>query len=574
MPRHYIFSLQLVFLLLTGGVAGAQEITSGWDYHFPLEIKPKVSGSFGEIRSNHFHSGLDLATQGKTGLPVFAAETGYVSRIAVSAGGFGKALYIDHPSGYTTVYAHLESFSPVLDSLVLALQYQEESFEINKYLKPGDFMVERGEVIAYSGNSGSSGGPHLHFEVRITEGQKPIDPLAFSTPVKDDVRPHITGIKLYPLSAGATINGQKQPVYYPAVFYDGAFHLKHNPDIRATGTIGVGIDVLDYYTGSWRKCGVHSIGLKVNEEPVFSSVMDGFFFHDTRFVNSHIDYSDKMISGRTIQKSFVDPYNHINLYEFNAQRGKIVVEPGSDFQFDYLVKDISGNGSSLCFSVEGDRFLASGPVADQVGIFIDADAPYFYEESGHKVSMEKGTFYEDISGFVGVRESFISESGTVFSIFDKTIPVHNGFEIRFPLPDSTETNGLCGAVLDGNLMPQFAGGKADGSEFVINSRLCGDFLLVRDSVAPLLYLKNPPVQNKYSNREKMVVRMEDDFSGIAQFAGYINDQWVLFEYDAKNNQLTCFFDKVPFLVKGNHSLRIEVADNAGNVELLETNFRY
>lgn len=574
MLKQYIFSIQLFILLLIAGLAGAQSINGEWNYRFPLEIKPKVSGSFGEIRSNHFHSGLDITTHGKTGLPVFAADDGYVSRIAVSSGGFGKALYIDHPSGYTTVYAHLESFSPVLDSLVLALQYKEESFDINEYLKSGEFTVERGDVVAYSGNSGSSGGPHLHFEVRVTEGQKPVDPLAFPTPVKDNVRPHIAGIKIYPLDPGATINGEKEPVYYPAVFYDGAFHLKHSPDIKATGTIGVGIEVLDYYTGSWRKCGVHSIGLKVNEEPAFSSVMDGFFFHDTRFVNSHIDYSDKMTSGRTIQKSFVDPYNQIDLYEFNAQRGKIDVEPGKDFQFDYLVKDISGNSSSLRFSVEGNQFLASGPVTETPPVFIDAGAPFSYEEANHSVSMEKGTFYEDVTGAIGVRESFISESGTVFSIFDKTIPVHNGFEIRFPLPDSIETNGLCGAVLDGNLKPQYAGGSVDGSDFVINSRLFGDFLLVRDSVAPLLYLKNPPVDNNYSNRDKMVVRMEDDFSGVSQFAGYIDDQWALFEYDAKNNELICVFDRVPFLERGVHQLKIEVTDNAGNEELLETGFTY
>lgn len=574
MQKPYIFLSYILLLLLWSGTLAAQPSAVNWEFHFPLEIYPKVSGSFGEIRSNHFHSGLDITTHGKTGLPVFSADDGFVSRISVSPGGFGKALYIDHPSGYTTVYAHLESFSPVLDSLVLALQYQNESFSVNEYLASGQYPVNRGEVVAFSGNSGSSGGPHLHFEVRVTDGQKPIDPLAFSTPVRDNVRPHISGIKLYPLSPEATINGLPQSQYYPAVFYDGAFHLKNSPDIKATGTIGVGIEVLDYYTGSWRKCGIHSIDLTANNDSAFSYAMDGFYFHDTRFVNSHIDYAEKMTSGRTIQKSFVEPCNSIDLYKFNAQRGKISLEPGVDLQFSYLVKDITGNTSALNFRVEGDRFLSADSRVESSQLFVEAGRPFFFEQEGHSVKMEQGTFYSDVRGDIHVRESFISESGTVFSVFDKTIPVHNGFEIRFPLPDSMETSGLCGAVLDGNLKPQYSGGEVIGSEFVINSRICGDFLLVKDTLAPVLYLKNQPYQNNYKNRKKMVVRLEDDFSGIAGYNCFINDQWALFEHDAKNNELICYFDKVPFLTKGTHNLSIEVSDNAGNKDVLETSFSY
>ncbi|WP_291854782.1 M23 family metallopeptidase [Marinilabilia sp.] len=574
MQKLNIFLSYILLFLLSGITIAAQPPAEKWEYHFPLEINPKVSGSFGEIRSNHFHSGLDITTQGKTGLPVFSADDGFVSRISVSSGGFGKALYIDHPSGYTTVYAHLESFSPVLDSLVLALQYQNESFSVNKYLAPGQYPVNRGEVVAFSGNSGSSGGPHLHFEVRVTEGQKPIDPLVFSTPVRDNVRPHISGIKVYPLSRGASINGLHQPQYYPAVFYDGAFHLKNSPDIKATGTIGVGIEVLDYYSGSWRKCGIHSIDLTANGDSVFSYIMDGFYFHDTRFVNSHIDYAEKMTSGRSIQKSFVEQYNSIDLYEFNAQRGKITMEPGVVSQFSYLVKDVTGNYSSLNFQIEGDRFLSADSGAESSQQHIDAGSPFFFEQTGHLVIMKQGTFYTDVTGQIYVRESFISESGSVFSVLDKTIPVHNGFEIRFPLSDSIETSGLCGAVLDGNLKPQYAGGEVVGSEFVINSRVCGDFLLVKDTLAPVLYLKNQPYHNNYMSRKRMIVRLKDDFSGIAGYNCSIDDQWALFEYDAKNNELICYFEKVPFLTKGTHILSIEVSDNAGNKEVLETSFSF
>lgn len=574
MQRQYIFTFQLIFLLFASAIAAGQKNAPEWKYHFPLDIAPKVSGSFGEIRSNHFHSGLDITTHGKTGLPVYAADDGYVSRIAASPFGFGKAVYIDHPSGYTTVYAHLESFSNVLDSLVLALQYQQQSFTINEYLEPGTFRVKRGEVIAYSGNSGSSGGPHLHFEVRLSEGQKPVDPLSFPTPVKDDVRPHIAGIKLYPLSRGATINGEHQSKYLPVVFYDGAFHLKHNPKIQATGTIGVGVDVIDYFSNSWRKCGIHSIDLKVNNQETYAFVMNGFFFHDTRFVNSHIDYAEKMESGRTTQKSFVDPYNHVDLYNFNEERGKIRMEPGKNFFFSYEIRDIAGNRSSLQFNIEGDRFLSETTEIDSCALVIDAGNSFFFEKNQHSVAIEPETFYEDIRGEISVRKSFISESGTVFSVLDKTIPVHKSFKVMFPLSDSISLDGLCGAVLDGNLKPQFAGGEVQGEDFVMESRICGDFLLVRDTVAPVLYLRNQPFQNNYTNRSRMLVRLEDDFSGIARYDCFIDGQWALFEYDPGQNELICDFENVPFLEKGNHQILIEATDNAGNKEILETSFSY
>jgi hypothetical protein len=355
--RHNILVFQICFLfsLIFSLNLHAQQAPVVWDYHFPLDIEPKVSGSFGEIRSNHFHSGVDLAIDGQSGWPVFSADTGFVSRVAVSPVGFGKALYIEHPSGYTTVYAHLDGFSAGIDSVVMDLQYRNESFSLQHYFKPGEIRVARGEIIGYSGNSGSSGGSHLHFEVRETEEQRPIDPLMFKTPVKDDTRPHIVGVKVFPLSKGATVNGGEEPYFFPAVFYDGAFHLKHNPRIQASGEIGVGVEVIDYYSGSWRKCGVHSINLELNGAPLYNYTMDGFYFRDTRYLNSHIDFSGKALTSRTIQKSFVDPYNKLDVYTVDRRRGKVAMRSGDIYKFSYSIKDISGNVSILEFNILGNE---------------------------------------------------------------------------------------------------------------------------------------------------------------------------------------------------------------------------
>jgi len=576
MKKIVILTIQFLLIWSAGGQKVSGQAPASWEYHFPLDITPKVSGSFGEIRSNHFHSGLDLTTRGKTGLPVFAAESGHVSRVSVSPGGFGKALYVDHPDGYTTVYAHLKKFSPHIDSVVTSLHYQHESFSLNATFDEGELPVNRGEVIGYSGNSGSSGGPHLHFEVRETKGQRPLDPLAFPNPVEDDMRPQIEGIMVYPLSADAVINGKHEPKYYPCVFYDGAFHLKHNPAISAGGKIGIGIEVVDYYSGSWRKCGVHSIDLTMDGQPLYNYTMDGFYFRNTRYINSHIDYAEKKKNHRTIQKSFVDPYNPHELYQVGPDRGEVIPLEDKTHKFEYTVKDISGNKSNLRFRINGvspqlsEDYEKSGNLT-----MIDPSRPYSYEEEGHSVSFPSGSFYRDIPVNFNVRESDESLSGTVFSVLDETIPVHKRYEIRIPIPSELETEGLCGAVLPEKGEPEYAGGEADSTHFVIESRSGGDYILVRDTVPPQIKIKNKPSGMDYSRRDQLVVKLKDDFSGIDKYNATINGKWALFEYDAKDDRIICYFDKVPFLQPGNeYELMIEATDQAGNNEKLKTRFRY
>lgn len=577
MYRVYVIRLSLIVLIFLSGLnAFSQTDTLHWDYLFPLDNKIVVSGSFGELRTNHFHSGVDLSTQGKIGLPVYAIDTGYVSRISVSPYGFGKALYVAHPSGYTSVYAHLNSFVGEIDSVVTALQYQKESFSINHYFEPGEITVNRGEVVAYTGNTGSSDGPHLHFEIRETEQQRPMDPLLFPNPVKDDVRPHIAGIKIYPLSEDARINGKPIAKYYPAVFYDGAFHLKHQPRITASGIIGVGIEVVDYYSGSWRKCGVHSIDLKVNGQPLYFYKIDRFFYHNTRYLNSHIDYAEKIKSGRLIQKSFVDPYNYNDVYRIDDRRGEVEMFEGEEKHFLYTVKDVSGNESKLSFRIMGEKASPVQSSSKQTPkLRIDASLPFSYEEKNHKVIFEPESFYRNINGDISVRESFVSLSGTAISVLDKTIPIHKTFEIKIPIDTGQiSVKGLCGAKIGGNQKLEYAGGSIEGTYFVIKTRECGEYLITRDTIAPQISVKNPPAKMDYKQRNKILVQLKDDFSGIASYKATIDGRWSLFEYDAKKHLLIGYLEKIPFLETGAHVLILEAEDGAGNNSKIEINFSY
>ena len=576
--KNYIgrIAKSVAFIVISGFVTINGQAPAPWNYHFPLDITPKVSGSFGELRSNHFHSGLDLATRGKTGFPVFAAESGYVSRISVSPGGFGKALYITHPNGYTTVYAHLNQFNHAVDSALTALQYKKESFSVNAYFESGEYPVSRGEIIGFSGNSGSSGGPHLHFEVRQTRGQKPLDPLAFPNPVKDDIRPQIKGIKIYPLSDDALINGKHEARYFPCVFYDGAFHLKHAPRISAGGRIGVGIEVIDYYSGSWRPCGVHSIDLKINGQPHYNYTMDGFYFRDTRYLNSHIDYAEEVKHNRAIQKSFVDPFNKIDLYDVGAHRGEVLISDSGQYEFRYAVQDITGNISDLTFRIAGvpPVKLTHGNKPPKQAL-IDPAVPYSYEEDGYTVSFPAESFYRSVRPEFEVKKSKQSLTGKVFSVLDETIPIHKRYEIKIPIPMPLDKKGLCGAKISDNGKPVYAGGQVEDMHYVIRSRSGGDYILVKDTVPPKIKIRNKPAGMDYSRRKEMIAILKDDFSGIDEFEGRINGKWTLFEYDAKNDRIICKFDKVPFLEKEKeYELLIEATDQAGNIDRLETRFRY
>src|SRR5690554_6952734 len=228
------------------------------EYTSPVKIPIFLSGSFAELRANHFHSGIDIKTQGVTGKPVYSVADGYISRIVVSPAGFGQALYIDHPNGTTSVYGHLESFRDDIAQYVKNIQYERESFRIDLQVPKDHFPVKQNEFVARSGNTGSSGGPHLHFEIRDTPTEEPLNPLHYSFPVKDNVPPGLYSLMVVPLNEFGHVDFQVQKKIYPLVYVNGKYQIRNNPVIRAYGLIGFGIQANDFFDGSNNRCGVYS----------------------------------------------------------------------------------------------------------------------------------------------------------------------------------------------------------------------------------------------------------------------------------------------------------------------------
>ena len=287
MKLSFVFILSIFSCLLT-----AQENHYPQNYfRSPMDIPIYLAGNFGELRTNHFHAGIDIKTQGVEGKKIYAAADGYVSRIKVQHGGYGKVVYIDHPNGYTTAYAHLKAFSTKIDSFAKKEQYKNQSFTFNWYPEPNQIPIKKGEVIALSGNTGRSGGPHLHYEIRETKSEHPLNVLLFGMQIKDNIKPIIRGIRIYPLDNQSTVNGQPKALYFKATNTPSGNTLNVVPVVSKK--IGFGIETLDKINGSGNRCGIYRIQLKIDGKIVFEQKMDKVPFNESRYLNAHTDYHYK-----------------------------------------------------------------------------------------------------------------------------------------------------------------------------------------------------------------------------------------------------------------------------------------
>ncbi|ASB47742.1 M23 family metallopeptidase [Alkalitalea saponilacus] len=571
-----LFLIIISALYISPTLSRAQYNYPRWDFHMPLDIDLVVSGSFGELRGSHFHSGVDFTTHGKTGLPIYSIDDGYVFRIAVSPVGFGKAIYVNHPNGFSSVYAHAEWFSKSIEEIVTNIQYEKESFAIDESFAPGEIPVKRGQIIAYSGNSGSSGGPHLHFEIRETDTQKPINVHFFDFPVKDDVPPHIEAVVIYPLNEQSRVNGKSEPLYLPVVFHSGRFHLRGNPRVEASGQIGVGIETLDYFTGSWRKCSVYSIQLIVDEQPWFKSRLDGFLFSQTRYLNSHIDFKRRRTHRQVIQKSFLDENNQLDIYQTGASRGVVAMTSGESRQFHYRVKDAAGNLSQLIFNIHGTNPPRIPEVSAAPKMETLHPASAWSDSFGDfGVSFPANSFYSRVKADFNVIPNPGVGIGQHFSVLNENVPIHQFFEITIPIPHQyLNHQRLTAARVGNNGSLIYAGGTRRGNQMVVRTRDAGTYCLTTDETPPTLRLLNIPAGRNYSNRDAIRVDIRDNFSGIASYRATINGEWALFEYDPKNNLLIGFFDKFRINKGQRHTLEIVATDNVGNETRLSTDFIY
>ena len=536
-------------------------------FQSPLDIPVHPSGTFGELRSNHFHAGLDYRTNQKTGLPVHAAASGYVSRIKVSSYGYGTALYINHPNGYTTVYGHLSAYAPKIDDVVRAAQYRNQSFDIQLFFKPGEIPVEKGEVVALSGNTGGSGGPHLHFEYRDTKTSKIINPLHFGLRklMKDNSAPNLYGLRIYPLTDETVINGGNEPVGVKYRRLNDGTYLANT--IKVNGKVGLGINTADRSQGSTSRNGVYKIETYHNDEPNFNLTFDTFSFSETRYINNLIDYSYYRNNRQRYQKLFVQTPYSLSLVKANTSDGAIMVTPENNLQeYKIEVYDFHGNKTVVKGAIEySDAPATKITPKHTTSYFVDASEDNSYAKDGISVYMPAGTFYEDFYMDFDVKDS-------VLYLHDDEIPVHKYFTVTF------DASHLSPEVASKTFIEGFSGNRRNyhsstfkNGKLTARVRSLGKFKLDQDTTPPKIYSPSFTEGKWLSTKDSFSLKISDDLSGIGTYNAWLNGKWILMHYDYKTRVIFHNFSD-GIVDEGKNELKVVVTDNVGNSTTFETHF--
>lgn len=555
----------IIGFLLVCSVAHAQEAVHPVfipPFDFPLYL----SANFGELRTNHFHGGLDFKTQGVTDKPVHCIADGYVSRITVSAGGYGNALYITHPNGYLSVYGHLNSFTPEVARYVEQYQYEHETFVADIVPDSAQFRFKQGDVIALSGNTGFSFGPHLHMEIRKTQTNEPIDPLPFFRDRVEDKRaPLARLIAFYPQRGKGVVDG-KSDMFTVPVRGKGTTCLSRT--VEAWGEIGVGIAANDYMDGTQNNYGVESVTLLVDDVKIFQSTVDCFAFDENRAINSWTDYAFYKAHGKWIMKSFVAPGNPLRLLQTEENRGIIRIDQEKDYHFKYVLKDLHGNTSVYSFIVRGKKQPIPEYLPD-MRHYLRYDRLNVIQKPGMQLVIPRGMLYEDVELNPLVHEDSAAISFE-YRLHDKPVPLHAGCELmigvrHLPVPDTTKY--YVEKRVGGKRYS--AGGHYENGWMKAKITELGTYRVAIDTIPPRI----TPWGNASSQARTIKYKVSDRGTGIKFYRGTVDDKFILVAYSAKNGTLTCRID-LERVSKGRHLFKLAVEDYCGNVSTIEKVLTY
>ncbi|HMM12565.1 MAG TPA: M23 family metallopeptidase [Bacteroidales bacterium] len=561
-------SFSLILLLMSVIRLYGQAVAPA--YRMPVDLPLHLSGTFAEFRADHFHSGIDIRTGGVEGHPVYAIADGYVSRVVVSPVGFGKAVYIDHPAtGHASVYAHLQRFAPPINKYVRDEQYRQERFAVNLNPEANLLPVKKGMIIGYSGNSGSSGGPHLHFEIRDAATQHILNPMAFGFAMVDTQAPIITRMAVYPEAVNALVQGKGKAFVLNPVQVKGVYVLPEDRPVRAGGPISFGLGAYDQSQGSTGRNGVYSMELFIDSLQFFTFRADRFSFDDTRFVNSLTDYGFNFRHKSRIIRTKRDPYNRLRfLATYHRQDGVFVPEPGRTYSLRWTVADFAGNKAELRFSLIGEEPSAVALTDSTAGgPLLKAGRQHVINGQGFTAVIPDNALYRDenISASVSASKNYLSDR---LNLGHGGIPLHVAASIAIEPYKTTIPNDklLIVRIEEGKdptpLQSSFENGRVKAS-----SRVLGTFAVMADTLAPRLKPLNFTSGRLPDTLKTLRIEVKDDLSGIASIRPTLNDRWILMGHDPKNNLLVYELDDR--MRKGSNTLRVVVTDNAGNSRTLK-----
>lgn len=557
--------IRLLLLIISCNLFAQEDYPKDY-FKSPLDIQLHLSGSFGELRNNHFHTGLDFKTSQKEGLNIYASADGYVSRIKISSYGYGKAIYITHPNGYTTVYGHLQKASGKIQDYIINSHYKEKTFEMEVFLKPDELVVKQGELIALSGNTGGSGGPHLHFEIRNTLTEKTINPLLFGFDklIKDTKTPIVSTLIAYPIGENSVVNRSQEPLIVNFTKQSDGTYLADK--VLVNGSVGFGINAYDMFDFNYNKNGTYHVQSFLNGNQSFNCKFNVFAFDESRYINAFLDYPRYKKTGVRIQQLFMENPYPLSMVQADNTNGIINVKPNINNTYRIEVKDFHNNKVVINIPIQYSSITSEIPSKIQkTPYYLIAKNDNMYKKDNISVFVEEGTFYDDFYLNFDVKDDTLT-------FHDATVAVHKNFKVTIENNSLTEEQiqKTFIASVDGK-RKSYNSTKFKNGTFTTYTKNTGKFFLAQDTIAPRIKAVNL-AEGKWTNSQKSIdFTISDDFSGIKTYNGYINGNWVLFEYDYKKQLLTYEFDG-QFVQSGRNEFKLEVIDNVGNSTTFETHF--
>jgi len=579
---QYISYLIVLSGLFISSFVHSQPAVLHTQYHgnfsSPVDIPILLSGNYGEIRATGFHAGIDIKTQQVEGKNVLAADSGYVFRISVQSGSYGKAVYLKHYNGLVTVYGHFSRFEKSLEKYVIEQQYRKKSFTVDLYPEEGLFAFRKGDLIGLSGNTGNSSGPHLHFEIRDESATVPLNVMNYGFPIPDHTLPVIRTLAIYPLTNESLVNGRCDKILYKTEGRNGQLHID-TEIVNLTGKIGFGIETYDYLDQTANDCNPYKLSLFLDELPLFKCRFDSIPFSMMGYVNSHIDYAEKMKSGKVIHKLFLDPNNKLKIYELAVNQGMLQLTDSLTHDVKIVVEDIYRNLSALHFKI---RNTGLSPVSGcyvrdslQVAHF-QYNTINVYENNDVRVFIPRDALFDNIDFQYRQIESRNISEPVIYQIHNQYTPLYKPYILSIRpvnIPKHLIAKAII-AVQGENGIWTSQGGDYGNGFITTQVKEFGRFFITVDTTNPEIQPVSFKTGGHYSEGQILSFLITDKQSGIRSYNGYIDKKWALFEYDGKSNSLFYTIDAGRQEKNKLHSLEIVVIDNKDNTSHFTGNFYF
>lgn len=528
------------------------------DYHPPVDIPIQLSGTFAELRGTHFHAGIDIRTQGKQGLPLRAIADGYVSRIKIQQGGYGKALYINHPNGVTSVYAHLQRYSPDIIPHIRNKQYSRKSYTIEFYTEPDQMPIKKGALIGFSGNTGSSFGPHLHFELRTSANQIPFNPLLTNDNIADTRKPIIVQLIGYPIDG--VINKSEEQIQLFIIKKNDSVYVTDT--IKAIGTIGFGVEHFDRQNESFFKNGAFKIGATIDSTPRFEIQFDTLSFDDTSEMHKLIDYPLYIDTKKKVMKLFNTHEAPVAFANY-TNNGLVDVVAGAQLIYTIKLSDVAGNNVYLRVPIEGK--------SEEVWLTKKSPLPgkMIYPKRDYMFELQDFNIYINAKTFSQPTPLNIEMDGDTLNISNDYAYFEKPYSLTL---DKEKIPKGAYLALKRSKRWGFVAKKNDKGQFSAKLKGTGAITVLVDSIPPTI-VDQKKITDRWISLEKDIrFTIDDKGAGVSHYEGYLNGKWILFEYEQKKKELTFQFRDPIKLKKTKHKLKLIVWDKVGNSTTFETTF--